>query len=131
MSSFTTETEVTVVTASASCTDSLSTACISDIIGWTPGDCTSVVVSGWQDANSAGDCDDGFDPCDCAGDECYFEELEGELLCLNQDGTEDGCNYDEGAQTCTAIVGFYNGSGVELVGGVVAMAMSVLAVMAM
>jgi len=131
MSTFTTETEVTVATASASCTDSLSTACISDIIGWTPGDCTSVAVSGWQDTNSAGDCDDGFDPCDCADtDECNFEELEGQLLCLNQDGTEDGCNYDEGAQTCTEIVGFYS-NGVELVRGVVAMAMSVLAVMAM
>jgi len=117
------------VTASDSCTDSLPTSCTADIIGWTPGDCTSVVVSGWAD--SAGDCDDGFDPCDCAdADECEFVELEGELLCLNTDGTEDGCNYDEGAQTCTEIVGFYS-NGVELVGGVVAMAMSVLAVMAM
>merc|ERR1719491_2348868 len=75
---------------------------------------TYVVVSGWQDKNSAGACDDGFDPCDCeTTNECYFETVSGELMCLNQDGTEDGCNYDEGGQTCTQIVGFYS-NGVEL-----------------
>jgi len=132
MTKFSTDTYVTVATSSDSCTDSIHTSCSSDIIGWTAGDCTSVVVSGWQDKNSAGACDDGFDPCDCETvNECYFDSSSGELMCLNQDGTEDGCNYDEGGQTCTQIVGFYS-NGVELVGGVVAVATAaVVAVMAM
>merc|ERR1719491_2422550 len=129
MTKFSTDTYVTVATSSDSCTDSIHTSCSSDIIGWTAGDCTSVVVSGWQDKNSAGVCDDGFDPCDCETvNECYFDD-DGE--CVNQDGTDDGCNFDEGGQTCTQIVGFYS-NGVEFVGGVVAVATAaVVAVMAM
>jgi len=128
MSKFATDTHVTVTTASETCTDKIHTSCSQDIIGWTAGDCTSFVVSGWQDNKSAGECDDGFEPCDCEDvSECYFDDDEN---CVNQDGTEEGCVFDEGSFTCTAQVGYFSND-VELVGGVVAVVMAAMSVLAM
>ena len=49
-SKFSMDTTVTLTTATETCEDTIH---------------TSFVVSGWQNNNSAGDCDDGFEPCDC------------------------------------------------------------------
>ena len=85
------------------------------------------MVSGWQDNNSAGECDDGFEPCDCESTDCTFDD---EDNCVNQDGTTEGCTFDEGSWTCTATVGYFS-NGVELIGGVVAVAMAAVSVLAM
>jgi hypothetical protein len=123
MSKYSTDTYVTVTTASESCTDKIHTSCSSDIIGWTAGECTSFVVSGWQDKNSAGECDDGFEPCDCETvNECFFDDNED---CVNQDGTEEGCQFDEGALSCTKIVGYYSNDA-QVVKGAVGLVMAVV-----
>jgi hypothetical protein len=60
---FDTNTYLVIETDSTSCTGSIHTSCSRDIVGYAAEGCDSVVVTGWADGD--GDCDDGFDPCDC------------------------------------------------------------------
>jgi len=60
---FDTNTYLVIETDSSTCVGSIHTSCSRDIVGFAAENCDSVVVTGWADGD--GDCDDGFDPCDC------------------------------------------------------------------
>ena len=76
------------------CQGSWHTSCSQDLVGYTPTGCTDAVCTGWQDNNSDGDCDDGFEPCECV-DPCAQYSVGCE--------TYSGCAYDSTTDSCYSI----------------------------
>eukprot|EP01083_Nonionella_stella_P112630 331564_1 len=71
-SEFENETGFTITYSSGgTCAAQYHTSCSSDIVGIVQPECTELIASGWRDNDGYDqdyDCDDGFIPCDCEGE---------------------------------------------------------------
>jgi hypothetical protein len=97
------ETFVRVTGSSGVCEGQWHTSCSKDIVGWTAVGCEDVIISGWS-SNNNGECDDGYEPCECT--DCSPYSIFGDPSQCQQ---QANCYVDEGKDICTFRGDFYTG----------------------